>query len=399
LRSPSANRRIRVSPLRAKGIAQRVSVIAALTLLAAAAAAEAAQAAPFSMTFTEDRANVGVQLDDAPMFQAPETATLQAQIDPDTGDISDGTLTVPDFFTHVDGFDADVTVHFVIGPITGHFDKGTGALSLTGDVDGSTLDAGNGKPCGLTTDPTPLTLTTAGDSGGTNPRSGSPFSAGLNGDGAIAGQWADMTAAPVLSGPGNGQATCDTVDQHIDGAGGIWLVQDNPTDAPVCSAAGAETNFQAPVELALPCTGAFRVISIGSGPSHGALGTIDQGTGKVTYTPNAGYSGPDSFTFSAIDAGGYSQPATATIQVHEPGVSGPPPRKPHKATFGQCVKNANKAFHKALKRARHKHGKARAKAIKASRRRRAKLISKCKVRFHKEHPSSRRPRPAVLPSG
>ena len=78
-----------------------VSIIAALALLVSASMAGAAQAAPFSMTFTEDRANVGDQLNDDPMFEAPETATLQAQIDPDTGDISAGTLTVPDFFTHV----------------------------------------------------------------------------------------------------------------------------------------------------------------------------------------------------------------------------------------------------------------------------------------------------------
>ncbi len=172
-----------------------------------------------------------------------------------------------------------------------------------------------------------------------------------------------MTAAPVDTEPGGDTSFCENVYGQVGGAGGIWLVQDNPTDAPVCSPAGAETGFQAPVALALPCTGAFRVISIGSGPSHGVLGTIDQATGKVTYTPNAGYSGPDSFTFSAIDAGGYSQPATATIQVRR---RSPPHPKPHprpkrkcprtkKLKHGRCVKKKHKHHHKKHRRhRRHK---------------------------------------------
>ena len=37
-------------------------------------------------------------------------------------------------------------------------------------------------------------------------------------------------------------------------------------------------------------------------PDHGSLGQIDQNTGNVTYTPAAGFSGNDSFTFKVIDS-------------------------------------------------------------------------------------------------
>ena len=37
-------------------------------------------------------------------------------------------------------------------------------------------------------------------------------------------------------------------------------------------------------------------------PNHGSLGQIDQNTGNVTYTPAAGFSGNDSFTFKVIDS-------------------------------------------------------------------------------------------------
>ena len=37
-------------------------------------------------------------------------------------------------------------------------------------------------------------------------------------------------------------------------------------------------------------------------PNHGSLGQIDQNTGNVTFTPAAGFSGNDSFTFKVIDS-------------------------------------------------------------------------------------------------
>jgi len=62
-------------------------------------------------------------------------------------------------------------------------------------------------------------------------------------------------------------------------------------------------------------TGAPLTYAITSGPANGTLGPIDQANGTVTYTPAAGYSGPDSFTYQATSANGTSNTATATITV------------------------------------------------------------------------------------
>lgn len=189
-------------------------------------------AQPLSMAFTEDRANVGVQLADAAMFAAPDVAPFAAQIDPGTGSITAGVLKVPDFFTHItDPLDADVNVHFEIGVIGGSFNQATGALTLEGEAN-ATLTS-EGKECTVTTAPNPLVLSTAGHSGGANPRSGTPFVHGLTGAGAIAGQWTDMNATPKI--PGDGVFVCATVDERIEGPGGIWLAQEGdvvPPSAP-----------------------------------------------------------------------------------------------------------------------------------------------------------------------
>ena len=67
-------------------------------------------------------------------------------------------------------------------------------------------------------------------------------------------------------------------------------------------------------------------------PDHGSLGQIDQNTGNVTYTPAAGFSGNDSFTFKVIDSHqAESNVATISITVIPPvPISQPtPPTQPH----------------------------------------------------------------------
>jgi Lysyl oxidase/Bacterial Ig domain len=55
--------------------------------------------------------------------------------------------------------------------------------------------------------------------------------------------------------------------------------------------------------------------TIASQPQHGTLSAISQG--KLTYTPNAGYAGADSFTFSAADPTSPfpTSPALATVSI------------------------------------------------------------------------------------
>lgn len=181
------------------------------------------------MTFTEARANVGVQLSDAALFAAPDTAPFEAQINPGSGSITAGALEVPEFSTHItEPINADVTVEFEIGIITGSFTQATGALTLEGEAGGTLWS--EGRECTVSTDPAALTLTSAGSSGGASPRSGALFMAGLAGTGAIAGQWNDMHATPI----GGDTSFCNNVEGRIGGPGGVWLEQKDltPPSAP-----------------------------------------------------------------------------------------------------------------------------------------------------------------------
>jgi hypothetical protein len=218
----------------------RKSTAVLVALLALGIYAPAASAEPLSMTFTEARANVGKQLTDAALFEAPDTAPFAAQIDSASGAISNGTLGVPDFETHIEEpIEADVTIDFNIGEITGSFDQATGVLSLTGEA-GGTLTATNnptyeGEQCTVLAEPSPITLTTSGSTGGSNPRTGTPFTAGVTGPGAIAAEWENMSATPVEPGNPDNVSFCNNVANQIGGPGGIWLQQkgvDTPPPTP-----------------------------------------------------------------------------------------------------------------------------------------------------------------------
>jgi hypothetical protein len=60
-------------------------------------------------------------------------------------------------------------------------------------------------------------------------------------------------------------------------------------------------------------------VAVVTGPAHGSV-AVDSSTGNVTYTPNAGFSGSDSFTYTVTDVNNaVSNPATVTIAVQNQG--------------------------------------------------------------------------------
>ena len=87
-------------------------------------------------------------------------------------------------------------------------------------------------------------------------------------------------------------------------------------DAPVASDVSATTDEETAVEITLAASDADGdplTFSIVDNPANGSLSTI---TGsKVTYTPNANFSGSDSFTFRANDGSANSNIATASVSV------------------------------------------------------------------------------------
>lgn len=94
---------------------------------------------------------------------------------------------------------------------------------------------------------------------------------------------------------------------------------------PTCSDTTATTEFGTAVGITLGCTddGPFTAHSIATNPANGTLSGLDPDAGTVTYTPNPGFSGSDSFTFSASNTGGSSALATARITVSPEEVDDP----------------------------------------------------------------------------
>jgi Bacterial Ig domain/Divergent InlB B-repeat domain len=114
-------------------------------------------------------------------------------------------------------------------------------------------------------------------------------------------------------------ATC-TPTMDVDHA-----VTANFDGVPSCTNGTGSTSLGTPVQLALSCSDpdsgdplTYAAVSV---PSHGTLGAIDA-TGHVTYTPFAGYSGPDGFTFRATDSHGVAS-GTVTVNLTVQTVAAP----------------------------------------------------------------------------
>jgi VCBS repeat-containing protein len=113
----------------------------------------------------------------------------------------------------------------------------------------------------------------------------------------------------------------DTVGVTVsDGKGGtaattVTITVTPVNDAPVATPQSASTPAGTPTVITLAGTdvdGDTLTYAIGTQPSHGSV--VLAGA-QATYTPTTGYSGPDSFTFTANDGTVTSAPATVSITV------------------------------------------------------------------------------------
>lgn len=356
------------------------AVIALVLLLALGICATTASAAPLSMTFTEARANVGVQLDDEALFEPPALAPFAAQMDPGNGGISVGLLGVPEFFTHItEPIVADVSVDFDIGEIEGSFEQATGALTLEGTAGGTlTAESGTyeGEECTVSTIPAVLELSTAGKAAEDgSPRSGAPFATGLAGAGAIAGQWTDMQATPVDSGDPDNVSFCNNVETRIGGQGGVWLKQDDlvPPAAPQLTSTSpaspspsgtprirgaAEAGSTVRLYAGAGCAGA--PVAAASAAELGSPGIrVDVAEGVTA-----------SFSATAIDAAGNTSACSAPISYTRPKV--PPPACIVPKLAGKTLKAAKKRIKAAnckvgkVRRPKGLKGKGRTLVVKSS---------------------------------
>jgi uncharacterized repeat protein (TIGR01451 family) len=119
-------------------------------------------------------------------------------------------------------------------------------------------------------------------------------------------------------GGGGGSSSGGSIGVSAPGAAPSVTISYTVPPPPTCQPVSTSTPAGQAVTVQLNCTdstGAGLNYAIVSGPSHGTLGTINPSTGQVVYTPNSGFSGPDSFTYKASSSNGMATAQTVSIQV------------------------------------------------------------------------------------
>jgi hypothetical protein len=116
-----------------------------------------------------------------------------------------------------------------------------------------------------------------------------------------------------------GQGSWDGLPGHtLTAASDAANCAPQPPAKPSCTAVSETTVQDVPKAIRLMCSGEAFTYTAPSAPAHGTILSFDAGAGTLTYTPAAGYTGPDSFTFGASNAGGNADAATVTITVLPP---------------------------------------------------------------------------------
>jgi VCBS repeat-containing protein len=134
--------------------------------------------------------------------------------------------------------------------------------------------------------------------------------------GTLTGAGANKTYTPDLNYNGSDSFTYKVNDGTADSATVTVSITVTPVnDLPVANNQTVTTPEDMPVGVTLTANdvdGDALTYTVVSGPLHGTL----SGTGaNLTYTPNANYNGPDSFTFKANDGTSDSNVATISLNV------------------------------------------------------------------------------------
>jgi len=97
------------------------------------------------------------------------------------------------------------------------------------------------------------------------------------------------------------------------------IVQPAVNTPPVAKSQSVTTNRDTSASITLDATdkdGDSLTYSLRSSSNHGTLGSFDKDTGSVVYSPKSGYTGTDSFTFTASDQSSTSNTAKVSITVN-----------------------------------------------------------------------------------
>src|SRR5205823_2746767 len=126
----------------------------------------------------------------------------------------------------------------------------------------------------------------------------------------------NMTYTPAANYNGPDSFTFKANDGTVDSAIATVAVTVTPVnDAPVATAQSVTTNQDTAKAISLTASdvdGDTLTYAVVTAPTHGTLSGVAP---NLTYTPAAGYNGPDSFTFKANDGTVDSGAATVSLTV------------------------------------------------------------------------------------
>ena len=120
-----------------------------------------------------------------------------------------------------------------------------------------------------------------------------------------------ITGVPTTT--GSFTATISATNAIGSGTQTLVFTSVNPP-APTVAARSATVSFNTatPIDLTTAVSGQFSTIAVSTPPAKGSTSISGN---IITYTPNTGYFGADSFAYAATGLGGTSPPATVSITV------------------------------------------------------------------------------------
>ena len=146
-------------------------------------------------------------------------------------------------------------------------------------------------------------------------------------DGTVTRAGDTLTFVPTTGSSGSYAVTYTATNPAGSSTGTITVtVAAPPAQPPVAADLSRDIAFNSPgttIDLDPSITGTATLVTIGTGPAHG---TVSVSGLVATYTPTTGYSGPDSFTYTATGPGGTSNVATVTLDIA--GTTPPPHPEP-----------------------------------------------------------------------
>jgi hypothetical protein len=114
----------------------------------------------------------------------------------------------------------------------------------------------------------------------------------------------------------NGDGAPDLVTMNLTRIAGVSVLLNTtlPGVSPQAVATGQDQPRALTLVGAAPNNDPF-TLAVTAAPAHGTLSGFNAATGQVTYTPAAGYAGPDSFTFNITDTRTHFTGTDATVSI------------------------------------------------------------------------------------